>query len=99
MVQPSCIILTMPISSITNVNFVIAETYLTEQYTILIRLFFQITKVDELAIGRLQQTPKLQSSKSRDRTFQMGVKIVSPGMSVTSLNLKINTIIFCFVQK
>ena len=40
-------------------------------------------KIDEMAIGTLQQTYLLQSSKSKDRTFQMGVKVESLGISVT----------------
>ena len=46
--------------------------------------FSQMNKFDELAIGRLQQTHKLQSSKLKDRTFQMDLKIV--GICVTYQN-------------
>ena len=44
---------------------------------------YRMNKIDELAICRLQQTHKLQSLKPKDRTFQMGVKILSLGISVT----------------
>ena len=42
-----------------------------------------MNKIDELPIGRLQQTNKLQSSNPIDRTFEMGVKIPSLGISET----------------
>ena len=42
-----------------------------------------MNKIGELAIGRLQQKHKVQSSKPKERTFQMGVKIVSLEISMT----------------
>ena len=41
--------------------------------------FFQIKKIDEMAVERLQQTHELQSSG----IFNKGLKIVSLGISVT----------------
>ena len=41
--------------------------------------FFQIKKIDEMAVERFQQTHELQSSE----IFNKGLKIVSLGISVT----------------
>ena len=43
--------------------------------------FFLKKKIDELAIGRLQQTHQLQSSNPKDRIFQKCLKIASLGIS------------------
>ena len=48
-------------------------------------IFYQMNKIDELSIGRLQQTHKLQPSKPKDRT-EIVVKIVSPGIFGTYQN-------------
>ena len=54
-----------------------------------------MNKIDELAIGRLHQTHELQSSKPKDRTFQMGLKIVSLEIcDKQNKTLKINKCLF-----
>ena len=50
--------------------------------------FFQMIKIDELPIGRLQQTHYLQSSKHKDGAFEMSLKIISGRITVTYQNLK-----------
>ena len=47
-----------------------------------------MNKIDELVIGKLQQTHQLQSPQPKDRTFQMGLKIISLEISVTCTKVK-----------